>query len=275
MFLKKRFTAAFALMAIAAFVFYVNLAEAQNFVTKGLVSFWTFDQSDIVGNTLKDVWGKNDGTIEGGPKVVKGRIGEALEFDGEDDCIKVPHDSSIDFPDGPFSIELWFKGNADTIGEHRIVRKGFAAGFGKRYEFFITSGAEVDFTVDDDVTKTRVVYAAGIDEMSDESWHHWVCVRDIDKGKLRIYLDAEEVANCDDVSKNSISSETPLWFATHDPDDADGQGKGKCPGIIDELRIFSRALSKEAIQQNYNVTTHAVFPAFKLAALWGQIKSLR
>jgi len=33
--------------------------------TDGLVSYWTMDNKDISGNTLKDIWGSNDGTIHG------------------------------------------------------------------------------------------------------------------------------------------------------------------------------------------------------------------
>lgn len=34
-------------------------------VTEGLVSYWTLDEAHIEGDTVKDVWGKNDGTIMG------------------------------------------------------------------------------------------------------------------------------------------------------------------------------------------------------------------
>ena len=266
MFLKKRFTAAFALVAIAAFVWYVNLAEAKRFVTNGLVSFWTFNQSDIVGNTLKDVWGKNDGTIEGDLKVVEGRINEALEFNGNG-RVEVPHDSSIDFPDGPFSIELWLKGSADIISQARIFNKGGA----KRYELMVSDiDMKVLFMIDDDVTKTMLEFPDDcLEKITDESWHHWVCVRDTKKGKLCGYMDGEEVATCGDNTKNSISSGNPLWLGT-----APDFTPLTMHGTIDELRIYNRALSKEEIKQNYNVTA-AVSAAFKLAALWGQLKSSR
>ena len=51
-------------------------------VSEGLVSYWSFDQETVVGRTVKDVWGKNDGTSEGNPKIVAGKVGDALEFDG-------------------------------------------------------------------------------------------------------------------------------------------------------------------------------------------------
>ena len=44
--------------------------HTQTIVTDGLVSYWTFDEKDIAGFTVKDVWGENDGRIVGNPKIV-------------------------------------------------------------------------------------------------------------------------------------------------------------------------------------------------------------
>lgn len=271
-----RVATVFVLTVIVVFICYVNTAEAQKFVTKGLVSFWTFDQSHIAGNTLKDVFDKNNGIIEGDPQVVKGKIGDALEFDGKDDRVQVPHDPSIDFPNTPFSVELWFKGNPNTIaGDYRIFCKGFGGGHGKRYECEMESS--VSFIVDDNVTKTDLKYPAGSGIISDGNWHHWVFVRDVDNNKLRTYLDGDEVATCDDMSKSGISCKDPLWFMSQDPNDPTADTTLRCPGIIDEFRIYNRALSKNEIQQNYKVTDNssAVNTIGKFATLWGQLKSLR
>jgi len=267
------FTTIFTLVAILAFAWCVDVAEAQKFVTRGLVSFWTMDKSHITGNTLEDVWGKNDGTMEGDPKVVEGKIKEALEFDGKDDRVKIPHDPSIDFPKVPFSVEFWFNGNPNTItGDYRIFCKGFGGGHGKRYEGELEGG--VLFVVDDNVTKTLLNYPDGLNKISDGTWHHWVFVRDIDKSKLRIYMDGEEVTTIDDATKIDISSTDPLWFASQDPNDPTADPKLRCPGIIDEFRIYNRALSKDEIQQNYKVTdnSNAVDAVGKLISLWSQLK---
>ena len=63
--------------------------HTQTIVTDGLVSYWTFDEQDIAGFTVKDVWGENDGKIVGNPQVVDGQVGEALEFDGANDYVNL------------------------------------------------------------------------------------------------------------------------------------------------------------------------------------------
>ena len=64
-------------------------AAVASVVTDGLVSYWTFDKGYVVNKTLKDVWGDNDGKIVGNPKIVPGRVGEALEFDGSGDFVNL------------------------------------------------------------------------------------------------------------------------------------------------------------------------------------------
>ncbi|MCY3551120.1 MAG: hypothetical protein OXH39_11730 [Candidatus Poribacteria bacterium] len=78
-------------------------------VTDGLVSYWTFDRQDIVDNTAKDVWGKNDGTIVGNPKLVAGRRNSALEFDGFDDYVNLTNLGDFGSQVGTSTFEAWVK----------------------------------------------------------------------------------------------------------------------------------------------------------------------
>ena len=67
----------FVLTVIATVVCSVNVAESQEYVTDGLIGFWTMDKEDIQGDLVKDVSGKkNHGQIGGAPKVVPGKIAE-------------------------------------------------------------------------------------------------------------------------------------------------------------------------------------------------------
>ena len=81
----------------------VTMAIAQQFVTDGLIGFWSLDKNTIGDNTVKDLWGDNDGTIIGTPEVVKGVIGEALEFDGSRDLVQLPDMGKSDTA----TVEAW------------------------------------------------------------------------------------------------------------------------------------------------------------------------
>jgi len=64
-------TIAFVLATIAASAWCINVVEAQEIVTDGLISIWTFDRSDIEGKTVKDAFGGNDGTRRSQSKRMK------------------------------------------------------------------------------------------------------------------------------------------------------------------------------------------------------------
>ena len=69
---NKILTITSVLTTIATFFVYANVAKAQ-FVTEGLVSYWSFEAETIEGKTVRDVWEKNDGTIVGDPKKKLGK----------------------------------------------------------------------------------------------------------------------------------------------------------------------------------------------------------
>ncbi len=77
-------TARFSLLFVCALcaLFLTTITNAQ-FPEDGVVGFWSFDDGTINGKNVKDVLGGNDGVLEGGPKQVKGKVGKALEFDGQ------------------------------------------------------------------------------------------------------------------------------------------------------------------------------------------------
>ncbi|HEW78665.1 MAG TPA: hypothetical protein ENH34_01680 [Phycisphaerales bacterium] len=80
---------------------------------EGLIAHWKFDEGS--GNTAYDSAGKNNGTIHGA-KWTTGKIGEALSFNGDGDYVTVGSDVSIaDIADN-FTISLW----ANPLATHQI-----------------------------------------------------------------------------------------------------------------------------------------------------------
>ena len=70
-----------------------------------LVGYWSFDEAD----GAEDLSGNgNDGIIRGNPKVVDGKLGEALEFNGSTDYVEIPDAPSISELDA-LSMAAWIK----------------------------------------------------------------------------------------------------------------------------------------------------------------------
>ena len=81
---------------------------AQQFVTDGLISLWTFDDKTVTGKTVKDMWGKNDGTMMGNAKVSEGKIGQALDLDGAGSYVSIAQPQDIPKGNDTYAIEACF-----------------------------------------------------------------------------------------------------------------------------------------------------------------------
>ena len=86
-----------------------GIMHADTIITDGLVSYWSFDLNNIEDGTIEDVWGENDATIKGNPKVTDGLIRQGLEFDGAGDYVVLENLGNFQTRTGPSTIELWVK----------------------------------------------------------------------------------------------------------------------------------------------------------------------
>jgi hypothetical protein len=78
--------------------------------TQGPVAEYSFDEGEEAGETVEDLAGENDGTIEGAKRTSHGRYGGALSFSGEagEDCVSVPNSESLQLSE-EFTLEAWVK----------------------------------------------------------------------------------------------------------------------------------------------------------------------
>ena len=78
-------------------------------VEDGLVSYWSFDADKISGKNVTDGTGNYNGTINGNLKKVTGKIGDALEFDGnESNFVEIDKPEEFDF-NVDFTWSAWIK----------------------------------------------------------------------------------------------------------------------------------------------------------------------
>ena len=90
----------------------------------GLISYWKFDEGS--GITATDSFGTHHGTLTNNPQwSADGQISGALLF-GPDNYVDVAHSAEFDFGGGSdyFSIEAWIYRTADVPG---VVANGFVA----------------------------------------------------------------------------------------------------------------------------------------------------
>lgn len=255
-----RVTLATIFVLMATLAWQTNTAKSQ-VVTDGLVSYWPLDSDSIAGGTAEDVWGENDGTINGDPQEVEGQVHTALEFDGVDDHIDCGVDASLDITDA-FTFEFRIYPHENASNRHVISRGIWQSG-----GYWVQSSAT-------DMKGGLYLYSNGVyqnwigpaDTTELNIWQHYVVT--YDGKRVRIYEDGEFLNEA--AAGGTIKSiDVPFRIAKY-------SGSG-CffDGGIDEVRVYDRALNEDEVRRNFVAKEAAVASSDKLALAWGGVKVLR
>jgi hypothetical protein len=258
---------------LAVIACHVGVAEAQ-FVKDGLVSWWSFNRSSIGDDgTVRDEFGGNDAIIEGGVEITEGVAGECLEFDGTSGYVEIPHNESLDMAQSDLSLEAWVKASTQPGGLwlNTIFAKG---GTNWNAGYLIAVRGDSDATFVGGLT-TLVSAAGGGTEthteknIDDNGWHHVVGVFSRSSGEIRGYIDGklEQSTGADANLNIGTEAEARLGRSSQQSASADWYA-----GLIDEVRVYNKALSNDEVKQNFDKGATAVFPAEKLSVTWGRIK---
>lgn len=241
-----------AVLAVVATVFmYASTATAQLVVKEGLVSYWSFNKADIEGETVNDLMGNNDGIIVGKPQTVEGKVGEALELNGSSDYIEAPDNKSLQLWES-YTLEAWIYQKESRSS--RIIDK-ITAG--------TADGPHLDTHPGTVLRSCAGACVSSKTNYSLDEWHHVVMT--FDKGDVKFYLDASpdgEGTAPSPLSGNAL----PLRIG------ADSDGQNLFLGVIDEVRVYNRALSEYEVNLNFVAKGLAVESSKKLATIWGEIK---
>lgn len=159
----------------------------------------------------------------------------ALSFDGVNDYVAVPDHPSLGFGTGDFSAELWFK----TPGPPVYIMDFFIkisddgnSGWGL---LFYPSG-KINFWTNNGDTTTGSGY-------NDNQWHQVVAARE--GSQLKLYMDGvlQSTATENPISNVNVGGSLYIGgipiFGTY------------LPGIIDEVRMYNRALAADEVSEHY------------------------
>ncbi len=208
-------------------------------------AYWTLNETS--GTTAHDVTGNTTlaGTLQGTtlPAWTTGHFGNYLTFAAGGGKVYVPSSSTIDFGDEDLSVSLWAIQPVSFSGQYEVFIKGTIGsgafpGSGKRYELY-RKNADFRFAIDDDSTKSEISIATT--NFCTGNWVHIVAVRDTSANQIRLYADGVLRGTATD-NTGSISQTEPLYLA-------DGVFTN---GAIDDVRVYSYALTQEQITEIYN-----------------------
>ncbi|MCK5510965.1 LamG domain-containing protein, partial [Candidatus Parcubacteria bacterium] len=210
----------------------INTPHANKW-TDGLVGYWSFDGQDMdwansTAEALDTSGNSNHGDVINGASPVIGKVGQGLEFDGVD---------YIRFYSKPF--------NTETITVCAWVKSTLGGSIMGNLQFILSISSETLKSTSNGYGNTAVASASACPI---NTWHYVCANRFASDQTTTLYVNGE-VSGTPNQSTPITSS---IW------DYGIGTRCGNAPawsfyGIIDEVRIYNRALSADEIAEQYRV----------------------
>jgi predicted ribosomally synthesized peptide with SipW-like signal peptide len=200
-----------------------------------LVAYYPFEGSaaDLSGNGY-------DGSVVGDVAYTGGQVGQAASFDGEDDSVSTG--LNIGASGESMTVSGWLKMPAQPIGRNYFAFSNYPDRSHDGFFAIGTDDGDGIFFWTRDPTTTDSVQTAAYGPAFDGDWHHYAGVRDADADEIRFYIDGEL----------KETAAFPGSVAIRDGDSSFGlmqhYGDRNLTGHIDDVRIYSRALSASEVQ---------------------------
>ncbi len=216
----------------------VDAVQSDNSVTHGtlwsfstgdMVGWWRFDETD--GQVAADSSGHgNDGELVGNPRWQQGHISGSLEFDGENDYVRVEPVSSLDITE-EVTLAVWIKVDAFDRNHQTIISKG-----------------DTIWRLQRDKSRDAIQFGSvlalrGQRAIADGKWHH--VVGTYDGTMARLFVDGTP-----DVALQAVGKIGTNDYNVLIGDNAEMPGRF-WNGLIDDVRVYSYALTPDEVQALY------------------------
>jgi hypothetical protein len=225
-------------------------------ITTGLVGHWAMDESSwngTSGEVLDSSGNSFNGTSSGGATTVSGGLySRAGTFDGVDDKVVIADNATLRV--NTFTLSAWIKPTSlPAASQAEIISKRsfcavtendfpYALSIGSSGAVILSRSAGNDFTTDG-VSSDNGWIAAG-------NWYHILAT--FDGTENRIYINGGLAA----MSFNSLATATNTQPVTIGQVSQDYLCGSAFPynGLIDDVRIYNRALTNSDVRQLYGTT---------------------
>ncbi|MBT7165157.1 MAG: hypothetical protein HN904_20425 [Victivallales bacterium] len=207
-----------------------------------LAGYWSFDEGQ--GKVARDATpNANHGTVTG-CRWVPGRKGMALAFGGssaeavggpavaggEPDLVVVPDAPALDLPE-EVTVAFWLKLTGDT-GSWQFPVTKFRSNLARNYGMYVCPGTFVPaFSTSFVDAAAPHSDASGGPALNDGQWHHLAATYALATGRVVVYVDGRQTGALVGAPRLLKTVDEPLRM---------GAGTR---GVIDEVRVYGRALS--------------------------------
>jgi len=211
----------------------------KRFSSGDLIAWWKFDQ--VEGKTVLDSSGNNlNGKLLGDANIVSDpERGTVLSLDGSGDYVDFGNNSAFNIF-GSITVTVWIKARAFDEPWQAIINKGDSSWRLQRYE----GKGSIEFACTGlNVTGTKWGNVWGTVGVNDGKWHH---IAGIYNGtKIHLYVDGML-----DKSLDASGFTNTNEFSVMVGENPEQRGR-YWNGLIDDVRIYSYALSENEVKEVY------------------------
>ena len=201
----------------------------------GLVSWWPGDGS------ADDIVGGEHGTLMNGATFAPGILGQAFSFDGVDDYVDIGDISDFEITStSSMSITGWIKTSAD--GPAMVVTKMDAISPDFGWMVGVCCQGVLEFQIANNDDRARIMTVA----VNDDQWHHFAATQDGSTGNVKLYVDGVLNGSTTESFGAIDDGGMPLRIGMG------SQGVDPFPGLIDEVKMYNRALRADEIKAGYD-----------------------
>ncbi len=218
----------------------VITGDVWSFTIGKQVARWKLDEAG--GNTATDSVGNNNGRVIGNPqwKPSAGKIGGAMEFDGDGDYVEIGRESNFDIAD-QITVSAWIKVNQFDKEWQAVIAKGDSAWRIQRNQNnnsleFACSGLKIP-------SGAPWGNLYGEKNVNDGKWHHIAGI--YDGNKMYLIIDGD-VDTSQPASGRINTNDQPVYIG----ENSENTGR-YWNGLIDDVRIYNYALSERNVKTLY------------------------
>ncbi|SDR98467.1 Concanavalin A-like lectin/glucanases superfamily protein [Mucilaginibacter mallensis] len=229
-------------------------------ISNGLVAYWTF------ANTAYDLSGNgNNGTLST-VTTTSDRFGNstgAYSFNGTSSYVSVPDNAALRLNDTSFTLNAWVKIAAYNSSYGSVLLSKRITGANNGWNMSVTGNLGSPIGVLSYGPGGGSTNAVGATVIGLNSWHMVTSTYSYgNHQKLRIYVDGALSDSTINISKANASITAMLYIGADNPSIGTSYFFN---GSLNDIRIYSRAITPTEINQLYNATTA---PTAGLVAYW-------
>jgi len=206
------------------------------------VGYWKFDEGS--GQIAFDSSGYQNNCTLHGPTWTTGKIGNALSFDGVDDYVNCGNNTSLNVPDD-YTIEMWIYNKTATNLYPTLFNRGFQSktnGFFWYYTSGSPNNTDIKYQWSDGSNYHMEIFTNALPK---DTWTHAVFVFTNADKALKLYTNGSQFSTTRILTGALPVNSGTLYLGCY------GSSSYFFSGLIDEVRIYNRALSADEILQHY------------------------